>query len=132
MNDELKQALKPVFETILTNTISPVELDAMITFGDQSIEVSRKLLTMISAVFRAMFAEVGTNAVEFTEADFDAAEEVIHWCHGNEANYKSVVMIIQMIRFAYKYNIKAVVKALEPYASTFFNITNFCTVAKYA
>uniref|UniRef100_A0A7E4VPK4 BTB domain-containing protein n=1 Tax=Panagrellus redivivus TaxID=6233 RepID=A0A7E4VPK4_PANRE len=112
------------------------DLDAQFSFFDGKIQVHSGFLSLISPVFQAMFThntkEAKTGVVNITDFDKKTVERVVNLCYGRDLETESTSEVVDMLRFADKYDIKAVVKNLEAIIEADLNNTNFCVITQYA
>uniref|UniRef100_A0A7E4VN03 BTB domain-containing protein n=1 Tax=Panagrellus redivivus TaxID=6233 RepID=A0A7E4VN03_PANRE len=110
--------------------------DAEFSFVDGKIKIHRGILSAISPVFYAMFThdtkEAKTGVINITDFDMKTAKSVINLCYGRNVETESIPEVVDMLRFADKYDIKAVVKKLEAIIEADLDKFNFCAITQYA
>uniref|UniRef100_A0A7E4USB2 BTB domain-containing protein n=1 Tax=Panagrellus redivivus TaxID=6233 RepID=A0A7E4USB2_PANRE len=92
-------------------------LDFEFIVSSNHLPVHKNFLSLISPVFRAMFAndtlESQTGQVVITDFDFAALKTAIDYCYGRELKIISPDTYVDVLRFADKYMIKALIEKLE-------------------
>uniref|UniRef100_A0A7E4VZ37 BTB domain-containing protein n=1 Tax=Panagrellus redivivus TaxID=6233 RepID=A0A7E4VZ37_PANRE len=110
--------------------------DARITVGNNSLNVHRHVLCMISPVFHAAFAydtkEAKTSTIDIKEVDFATVKNVIDACYGREYNAKTFDDFMDMLKFADMYEIKPLIEKLEVFLADELKVDSFCVFADYA
>uniref|UniRef100_A0A7E4WBQ6 BTB domain-containing protein n=1 Tax=Panagrellus redivivus TaxID=6233 RepID=A0A7E4WBQ6_PANRE len=86
--------------------------DFELVIGSDHVKVHKNFLALLSPVFNAMFshdtAEVRTGKDVITDFDFETVKAAIDFCYGKGFLDFSTQTIIEMLRFADKYDIKAI------------------------
>uniref|UniRef100_A0A7E4VNH1 BTB domain-containing protein n=1 Tax=Panagrellus redivivus TaxID=6233 RepID=A0A7E4VNH1_PANRE len=120
-----------VFELVAD---SQQDVDFRLVDGD--IKVHRGFLSVISPVFRAMFThdskEAKSGVIEVSDFKLTTVKNVINFCYGQDTGVSSSPDVIDMLHFADKYDIKAVVKKLEASLGASINKRNFYSIVQYA
>uniref|UniRef100_A0A7E4UYW6 BTB domain-containing protein n=1 Tax=Panagrellus redivivus TaxID=6233 RepID=A0A7E4UYW6_PANRE len=92
--------------------------DAQIHVDDKTIDVHRHFLCMISPVFHAEFThdtkEARSGTIEINDFSFDTVKKVIDYCYGREFVVDELSRMIDVLKFADKYDIKTVIKKFDP------------------
>uniref|UniRef100_A0A7E4VIF9 BTB domain-containing protein n=1 Tax=Panagrellus redivivus TaxID=6233 RepID=A0A7E4VIF9_PANRE len=124
-----------IVDDFITNT-SHYATDVTILIGDKSLEVHRYMLFMISPVFQAEFEhdteEAKTGKIKITDFEFATVKNVVDYCYGRECEAKTTLDLVNMLRFADKYDIRTIIKSIEPLLSRNLSIDSFCPIAQYA
>uniref|UniRef100_A0A7E4W3I9 BTB domain-containing protein n=1 Tax=Panagrellus redivivus TaxID=6233 RepID=A0A7E4W3I9_PANRE len=112
----------------------PTDLELVTSSG--SVSAHKSLLMLMSPVFHAMFthdtAESKSGKVKITDIDFQTVKAAVDFCYGREMVNKSINTIISILRFADKYDIKAVNAQLEQIPSLNLSTETFCAIVHYA
>uniref|UniRef100_A0A7E4V3M8 BTB domain-containing protein n=1 Tax=Panagrellus redivivus TaxID=6233 RepID=A0A7E4V3M8_PANRE len=125
----------PTTFELATDSNQPPIFDVAFIVGGNKLPANRGFLSMMSPVFRAMFAhntqddEKGT--IEITDFDFYTVSNVMNFCYGMDTGARSVVEVIQMLLFADKYDIQTVIKRCDEALCTHITSENFCHIADY-
>uniref|UniRef100_A0A7E4ZYQ5 BTB domain-containing protein n=1 Tax=Panagrellus redivivus TaxID=6233 RepID=A0A7E4ZYQ5_PANRE len=110
--------------------------DARIVVGAHTLDIHRHVLCMISPVFHATFThdtkESQTGTVDIKDFDFVTVKNVIDSCYGRECAAKSLADRLNMLRFADKYDIRAVSESLETLLNDGLTLESFCAITEYA
>uniref|UniRef100_A0A7E4UUQ4 BTB domain-containing protein n=1 Tax=Panagrellus redivivus TaxID=6233 RepID=A0A7E4UUQ4_PANRE len=113
-----------------------VPTDFELVVGSNRLPVHKSFLSMISPVFHAMFlhetAENRSEVVEITDIDFGTVKAAIDFCYGRRFQNPTVESVVDVLRFADKYNIKTITNPLEKIPLTSMSIDNFCAIVHYA
>uniref|UniRef100_A0A7E4WCP0 BTB domain-containing protein n=1 Tax=Panagrellus redivivus TaxID=6233 RepID=A0A7E4WCP0_PANRE len=109
--------------------------DFGVTVGKKSLKVHRHFLSMVSPVFHAMLNDTSKDVqTSITIDDFDMAtvKNTLDFCYGRGGT-KPVPEVIEMLKFADKYDIKIATKCLTDHLDKILNYdNNFCAIAMYA
>uniref|UniRef100_A0A7E4V6T4 BTB domain-containing protein n=1 Tax=Panagrellus redivivus TaxID=6233 RepID=A0A7E4V6T4_PANRE len=113
------------------------EKDVEILVGKTLVlKVHRYFLSLISPVFQTYFAhktkEASTGQINITDFDVDTVKNVFSYCYGTDIGRKNVPEIVNMLRFADKYDIKIITHNLEDCLYEDINSKNFATITQYA
>uniref|UniRef100_A0A7E4ZS36 BTB domain-containing protein n=1 Tax=Panagrellus redivivus TaxID=6233 RepID=A0A7E4ZS36_PANRE len=119
----------------LFESCSHVDTDLELVMESGSVKVHKSLLSLISPVFHAMFlhdtVELKSKKVEITDFDFDVVKAAIDFCY-DRAELLSVELIVGMLRFGDKYDIKTITVQLETILPCNLTIATFCLIVQYA
>uniref|UniRef100_A0A7E4VMP2 BTB domain-containing protein n=1 Tax=Panagrellus redivivus TaxID=6233 RepID=A0A7E4VMP2_PANRE len=109
--------------------------DVDIAVGGDRLKVHRSMLSLMSPVFHSYFQhdtqESQTGVINITDFEFKTVQNVIDYVYGRDIEEKPIVEIIDMLRFADKYDIKTVTK-LEYVLQSQLTWHTFSKVAQYA
>uniref|UniRef100_A0A7E4ZQK5 BTB domain-containing protein n=1 Tax=Panagrellus redivivus TaxID=6233 RepID=A0A7E4ZQK5_PANRE len=136
--EELKRFRKPRLPAFTINDFiessNHCSSDARIVVGKDTLEVHRHVLCIVSPVFDAAFThdtkEAKTGTIIIKDFDFTTVKNVIDTCYGRECAVDSLADFIDMLRFADKYDIRSIIKTIEPFLD--LSIESLCVIAKYA
>uniref|UniRef100_A0A7E4ULZ3 BTB domain-containing protein n=1 Tax=Panagrellus redivivus TaxID=6233 RepID=A0A7E4ULZ3_PANRE len=113
-----------------------VEFDVELVMENGNVGAHKSFLSLMSPVFHAIFsnnsAESKSGTVEITDFEFETVKAAIDLCYGREVPDNSIKMVIKILRFAHKYEIKAVTTQLESIPRLNLSALNFCAIAQYA
>uniref|UniRef100_A0A7E4UWC2 BTB domain-containing protein n=1 Tax=Panagrellus redivivus TaxID=6233 RepID=A0A7E4UWC2_PANRE len=112
-----------------------VEKDLMLVVENKKIKVHRHYLALISPVFHAILSHPSMAKSKFLKvADFavPTVHTVIQLCYGHLFTKIDVPLVIDMLRFIDKYDIKSARIELEAYLDENLTAENFTTIVKYA
>uniref|UniRef100_A0A7E4VKE9 BTB domain-containing protein n=1 Tax=Panagrellus redivivus TaxID=6233 RepID=A0A7E4VKE9_PANRE len=100
------------------------------------IEANKSILTEISPIFSAMFThnmvESRTGEVHIVDLDSDTVRNVIDYCLGKNLNTITLDGVLNMLKFADKYNINGLTEHLETFLIDILNYENAATIYKHA
>uniref|UniRef100_A0A7E4W5G3 BTB domain-containing protein n=1 Tax=Panagrellus redivivus TaxID=6233 RepID=A0A7E4W5G3_PANRE len=109
--------------------------DIAFLVDEERIDAHLHFLKLISPVFYAMFThdtkEAASNEVTITDFDADTVRNAIDYCYGKHVCLQ-LADILGVLRFADKYDIKAVTNRLEGYLAESVTRATFDPIAKYA
>uniref|UniRef100_A0A7E4V9B2 BTB domain-containing protein n=1 Tax=Panagrellus redivivus TaxID=6233 RepID=A0A7E4V9B2_PANRE len=135
MSDAIRLT-SPIFSEIAADSDHYPADDARFVIGTETISVHRQFLCMISPVLKNYFTndsiESQTGAINVTDFTVDVVKNVVDFCYGCDVGAKTIPEIVDMLRFADKYDIKCVTKKLEHFPFESLNLDNFCIVVRYA
>uniref|UniRef100_A0A7E4UTP3 BTB domain-containing protein n=1 Tax=Panagrellus redivivus TaxID=6233 RepID=A0A7E4UTP3_PANRE len=110
--------------------------DFELIVGSDRLPVHKNFLSFISPVFHAMFlhetAESQSENVEITDVGFDTVTAAIDYCYGRQLQNPTAESIVDILRFADKYNIKAITSPLEKIPMISMSVENFSAIVHYA
>uniref|UniRef100_A0A7E4W537 BTB domain-containing protein n=1 Tax=Panagrellus redivivus TaxID=6233 RepID=A0A7E4W537_PANRE len=110
--------------------------DVDIVVGEKQFKVHNGYITMISPVFYAMFdhdtKEARNNCIPIPDFDFDIVKNAIDFCYGNELPQLSIWKVVDVLRFADKYDIRGVTTILEGVLLDNLTVNTFSAIADYA
>uniref|UniRef100_A0A7E4VWS7 BTB domain-containing protein n=1 Tax=Panagrellus redivivus TaxID=6233 RepID=A0A7E4VWS7_PANRE len=110
--------------------------DARIVVGNDTLEVHRHILCLISPVFHAEFThdtkEAKNGTINIKDFDFATVKNVIDTCYGRECAADSLADYIDMLRFADKYDIRSLTQSIEPFINDDVTLESFCVITNYA
>uniref|UniRef100_A0A7E4ZZA4 BTB domain-containing protein n=1 Tax=Panagrellus redivivus TaxID=6233 RepID=A0A7E4ZZA4_PANRE len=113
-----------------------VPTDFDIVVGLDRVKVHKGYISMISPVINAMLshdtAESRSNTVKITDFNFETVKAVIDFCYGREPENLCVETIVGILRFADKYDIRAVTEDLSNIPLANLSPKTFATIAHYA
>uniref|UniRef100_A0A7E4W961 BTB domain-containing protein n=1 Tax=Panagrellus redivivus TaxID=6233 RepID=A0A7E4W961_PANRE len=113
-----------------------VPKDFWIVVGEVRLDVHKNFLSLISPIFHSKFVpgtvESESGEIEITDFDLPTVKAAIDYCYGIEPIGVSVDTIVDILRFAEKYNIKSVTNQLEQQYLHFLSLDDFCAIVKYA
>uniref|UniRef100_A0A7E4URE5 BTB domain-containing protein n=1 Tax=Panagrellus redivivus TaxID=6233 RepID=A0A7E4URE5_PANRE len=152
-NDKMHWKRSKISYTITcTATFKPVEVDiepsphfqkpeeakadAKIVIGENEIEVNRDYLASISPVFKDIFQsdtnESKTGIVNIADFTFATVKDALDHCSGVVVKHKSVLDLLDLLRFYQEYKIEPVIPDLEALLKANFRLKHFIPVAAYA
>uniref|UniRef100_A0A7E4V664 BTB domain-containing protein n=1 Tax=Panagrellus redivivus TaxID=6233 RepID=A0A7E4V664_PANRE len=109
--------------------------DAEFVVGNDHLKVHRSFLSIISPVLYGYFEhdtqECRTGIITITDFEFKTVKNVIDYAYGRAIGEKTITDVIDMLRFADKYDIKTISK-LENILQIDLNADTFATVVQYA
>uniref|UniRef100_A0A7E4W6E3 BTB domain-containing protein n=1 Tax=Panagrellus redivivus TaxID=6233 RepID=A0A7E4W6E3_PANRE len=98
--------------------------------------VYKHFLSLMSPVFNAMFTHDTTESksgkVKITDFDYETVKAAIDFCYGREFKNPCIDTFVGTLRFADKYDIKAVTSQLAQVPELNLSTDSFCTIAHYA
>uniref|UniRef100_A0A7E4URT0 BTB domain-containing protein n=1 Tax=Panagrellus redivivus TaxID=6233 RepID=A0A7E4URT0_PANRE len=118
------------------NLFDSVPTDFEFMVGSDQLSVHKNFLSLISPVFNAMFAhdtlEFQTGKVIITDFDFTTVKTAIGFCYGRELRIISVETYVDVLRFAEKYLMQAVVDKWEELIPSNLTTATICNFIQYA
>uniref|UniRef100_A0A7E4ZPR7 BTB domain-containing protein n=1 Tax=Panagrellus redivivus TaxID=6233 RepID=A0A7E4ZPR7_PANRE len=113
-----------------------VPTDFELIIDSNRLQIHKSLLSLISPVFHAMLsndtAESRSGRLEITDFDVETVKTAIDFCYGREMETHSVETIFEILRFADKYDIKAVTSLVEKMPQQSLSILTFSAIIRYA
>uniref|UniRef100_A0A7E4WEC6 BTB domain-containing protein n=1 Tax=Panagrellus redivivus TaxID=6233 RepID=A0A7E4WEC6_PANRE len=110
--------------------------DAKIVVGWEEIKVHRAFLSMVSPVFKAMFAhntkESKDGIITIKDMDPNVVKESINLLYGHNVELKTIPQVIGILQFFEKYLIKGATERLESWISEKLNLADFAAVIRHA
>uniref|UniRef100_A0A7E4UST0 BTB domain-containing protein n=1 Tax=Panagrellus redivivus TaxID=6233 RepID=A0A7E4UST0_PANRE len=115
---------------------SHIPTDFEIVVDSKTLKVHKSFLSLISPVFHASFShdtlESRTGKQTIDNFDFDTVKAALDYCYGHRLKDASVNNIVEILRFADKYDIKDVVTQLESVPTSNLSVENFAIIVHYA
>uniref|UniRef100_A0A7E4ZPW7 BTB domain-containing protein n=1 Tax=Panagrellus redivivus TaxID=6233 RepID=A0A7E4ZPW7_PANRE len=113
-----------------------VPTDFELVVDSNQVQVHKSFLSLISPVFHAMLsndtAESRSGRLEIVDFDFETVKTAIDYCYGREMKAPAVENIFNVLRFADKYDIKAVTSLVEKMPHESLSISTFSDIIRYA
>uniref|UniRef100_A0A7E4VTM3 BTB domain-containing protein n=1 Tax=Panagrellus redivivus TaxID=6233 RepID=A0A7E4VTM3_PANRE len=113
-----------------------VPTDFALVVDSERVQVHKGLLSLMSPVFHAMLTHDTTESrngeVVITDFDCDTVKTVIDFCYGRKVDTTSVETVFNILRFADKYDIKAVTSLVEKLPQQCLSIDTFVAIVRYA
>uniref|UniRef100_A0A7E4VKR5 BTB domain-containing protein n=1 Tax=Panagrellus redivivus TaxID=6233 RepID=A0A7E4VKR5_PANRE len=120
----------------LADSCDHVPTDLKLVTDSGEVKVHKSFISLMSPVFHAMFThdtkESHFNKVNITDFDFKSVKAAIDFCYGRELEDPSIDTIVSILRFADKYDIKAVNAQLQQIPSFNLSPESFCAIVRYA
>uniref|UniRef100_A0A7E4V7T8 BTB domain-containing protein n=1 Tax=Panagrellus redivivus TaxID=6233 RepID=A0A7E4V7T8_PANRE len=103
---------KLTFTNLITDS-KHYPTDIKFVVGNESIDVHRFIMSMISPVFYDKLRDKKVDHIEITVADFEAVKTAIDYCY--DGNYRCLLQdSAQILRFANAYRIQPIMEKVEP------------------
>uniref|UniRef100_A0A7E4W625 BTB domain-containing protein n=1 Tax=Panagrellus redivivus TaxID=6233 RepID=A0A7E4W625_PANRE len=129
------KTLATSFKPCLFRSCDHVPTDFELVMKKGTVSTHKSFLSMLSPVFHAMFshdtAESKSGKVKITDFDYSTVKATIDFCYGRELGEFSINLVINILRFADKYDIKAVAQ-LEQIPPLNLSTITFCPIVKFA
>uniref|UniRef100_A0A7E4UTP7 BTB domain-containing protein n=1 Tax=Panagrellus redivivus TaxID=6233 RepID=A0A7E4UTP7_PANRE len=114
-----------------------IEFDAQLIVDDQSVQIHRNYMSLISPVFAAMFKEgtkeAQTGHLDIPDFTYEIVKRAIDYCYGESLVEESAHSILDIYRFADKYDIAAIRKTIDDhFEKDSITEDTFCDFLSYA